>query len=280
MSDDGIVTAPLGTRWVRKMVIIIAVLIAFGAWGLYDAVSVYPARGERYARWAELQYLDAAQRANGEDFGIFERDTSVPNPVEEYERLNDPERRRTNAADMGNTGSPRQLRAAMQSARLAWLEGLKRIGQLKPERTTIENPRARLEALRQEVSATANPKPLAGYDIPSQWAIMAVCWGIALVMVVHFVRVASRKYRWDPGLKALTIPGGATITPGDLAEVDKRKWDKFIVFLKIKEGRQPLGGREVRVDLYQHGLVEGWVLEMEREAFGPQEGGEDEAATG
>jgi hypothetical protein len=275
MSEDGIRTAPLGTRWVRKMAIIIVVLLAFGSWGLYDAVSVYPARGERYARWAELQYLDAAQRANGEDFGIFERDTSVPNPGEEYERLNEPERKRTNLADSSNTTSTRHLRASMQMARLNWLEGLKRIGQLKPERTTFENPRERLDALRQEVGATASPKPLAGYDIPSQWAIMGVCWGIALVMMVHFVRVASKKYRWDPTLKALTIPGGGTIVPDDLAEVDKRKWDKFIVFLRIKEGRQPLGGQEVRVDLYQHAELEGWVLAMEEEAFGPQEGGRD-----
>lgn len=275
MSDDGIRTAPLGKRWVRKTAIFLVVLIGFGAWGLYDAVSVYPARGERYATWARMSYLEAARSANAEDFGIFEREASVPNPVEEFRRLSAPDQRQRNASDAANTSSPRRARAIMLNARLNWLEGLKRIGELKPERTTIENPRAELERLQSELSTGGNPKPLAAYDIPSQWAIMIVCWSIALVILVRAVRVASMKYRWDPATMTLTIPGGASITPGDLEEVDKRKWDKFIVFLKIKPGHPSLGGKEIRFDTYQHDELEGWILAMERAAFGPQEGDED-----
>lgn len=279
MSDQGIQTAPLGKRWKRKMAIFLIVLIGFGGLGLYDAVEKYPARGERHASWAEWQYLEAASRADSEEPGVFIRDASVPSPAEEYGRLNESERKRRNAEDSQNTSSTRQLRATMQTTRLAWLQSLSRVGQMIPERTTIDRPRQRLESLRQTwASSSSNPKPLAGYDIPSQWAILVVCWGIALVMIVHIFRVASRSYKWEASTKTLTLPGGEQITPGDLEEFDKRKWDKFIVFLKIRGGHPSLGGQEVKVDLYQRDELEGWLLEMNEEAFGPEEDGDDEPA--
>lgn len=271
MTDDATRTAPLSKRWLRKMIIFLVVLIGFGAWGLYDAVSVYPKRGERHATWMRMSYLEAAKAANTEDFGVFERQSSVSDPVAELARLNAAEQRQRNAADAADTGSSRRLRAIMQNTRREWLEGLNRIGQLTPERTTIDNPRAELTRLQAELATASKPKPLSAFDIPSQWLIMIVCWAVAAWMLVHALRVASRKYRWNPATKALTIPGGHTITPDDLEEVDKRKWDKFIVFLKVKDAHPTLGGREVRCDTYQRDLLEDWILEMEREAFGPQE---------
>jgi hypothetical protein len=104
-----------------------------------------------------------------------------------------------------------------------------------------------------------------------QWLMMIVGYAVGLYILYLFVRVAAAKYRWDPAAKALTLPGGATITPADLEEVDKRKWDKFIVFLRIKPDAAAIPGRTVRVDTYRHGRVEEWILEMETEAFGPQQ---------
>lgn len=271
MTDDTIRTAPLSKRWLRKMIIFLVVLIGFGAWGLYDAVSVYPKRGERHATWMRMSYLEAAKVANTEDFGVFERQSSVPDPVAELARLNSPEQRQRNAADAADASSSRRLRASMQNIRREWLESLTRIGQLTPERTTIDNPQAELTRLQTELATASKPKPLSAFDIPSQWLIMIVCWAVAGYMLIHALRVAARKYRWNPGTKALTLPGGETITLDDLEEVDKRKWDKFIVFLKIKGSHTGLGGREVRCDTYQRDELEGWILEMEREAFGTQE---------
>lgn len=272
MSDEAIRTAPLSARWVRKMTVIIIILLAFGGWAMYDAVSVYPRRGERYADWAKWTYLDAASKANSEDFGIFQREASIPDPGEELVRLLSPEQRQRNEADSVSTTSPRRFRALMQKTRLQWLRALDRIGRLKPERTVIDNPRAELESLTDSwSSARSQPQPLAVYDIPSQWAIMGVCWAIAGVMIVRFVRVASLKYRWEQASMTLALPGGASITPDDLEEVDKRKWDKFIIFLKIKPGHPTLGGKEVRCDTYQHAELESWILAMEEKAFGPQE---------
>lgn len=275
-SDHSTQKAPLGRRWKRKMAIFLVVLIGFGAYGLYDAVQAYPKRGERFASWAEWQYLVAAQKANDEDFGIFEREASVLSPAEEFSRLDDPERKRQNAEASNNSGSGRQLRATMLTTRHAWLEGLGRIGRLMPEYTVIERPRQRLSELQQQwSSSTSNPKPLSAFDIPSQWAIMGVCWAIAMVMIVHMFRVMRRNYAWDPSRKALTIPGGATIAPEDLEEVDKRKWDKFIVFLKVKPDHPKVGGQEIKCDLYQRDLLEGWIEEMNEEAFGSEENEDD-----
>lgn len=271
MNETSTRTAPLSKRWLRKIIIFLVVLIGFGAWGLYDAVVVYPKRGERHATWMRMSYLEAARSANAEDFGVFERQSSVPDPVAELARLNATEQRQRNAADAADTASSRRLRAIMQNTRREWLEGLDRIGQLTPERTTIENPQAELTRLQSELATASKPKPLSAFDIPSQWLIMIVCWTGAAWILVHALRVASRKYRWSPETKALTIPGGATITPADLDEVDKRKWDKFIVFVKVKGSHPTLGGKEVRFDTYQRDELEGWILEMEREAFGPQE---------
>lgn len=273
MADEGIRTAPLGKRWVRKMAIFIVILLAFGGWGFYDAVWVYPARGERFATWAKLAYLEAAEAADREDFGIFIREASVPNPAEEIARLSQAEQRQRNGADASNTQSPRRLRAIMLNTRLTWLEGLSRIGQVTPERTTIENPRAELARLKSELSTASQPKPLAYWDIPMQWMIMAVCWAFALFLIIRAIGVASRKYRWQPETMTLTLPGkrGGAITPDDLEEVDKRKWDKFIVFLKIKASHPTLGGQEIRCDTYQYDELEEWILAMERKAFGPQE---------
>ncbi|MCC5824366.1 MAG: hypothetical protein LAT64_12040 [Phycisphaerales bacterium] len=280
MSDAGTRTAPLGKRWLRKTLIFVVVLVAFGGWGLYDAIVAYPARGERFATWAKLAYLEAAREANQEDFGVFERDASVPTPREEFRRLSEPDQRQRNLADAANTSSNRNLRAVMLNARYDWLEGLSRIGRLDPAYTAFDSPRAELDRMRAELAGVSRPKPLSRWDIPSQWVIMGVCWVIAGYIIVRALKVASIKYRWEPSTMTLTLPGGAGITPADLEEVDKRKWDKFIVFLKIKAGHPSLGGQEVRFDTYQHDELEGWILDMEKAAFGPPEGEEPETGAG
>jgi len=60
--------------------------------------------------------------------------------------------------------------------------------------------------------------------------------------------VSSRRYRWEPESRTLTLLSGEKITPSDLADVDKRKWDKFLVFLRIRDDHPTLGGREIEED--------------------------------
>ncbi|MDF1808294.1 MAG: hypothetical protein P1U42_01210 [Phycisphaerales bacterium] len=270
--------APINPRWALKLSVITIVIFIVGAWGFWDASSVYPKRGERYAQWAKWQYLEQSKRANSEDFGIFIRDTSVANPSEEYTRLNEPETQTRNLTDAQDSSSNRNLRASMLVARMNWLDALKVIGHLDPEYTVIETPERELETLKLEWQSAKLPKPLSNFDLIVQWMIMAVCWTVALLMFVHILKVKTKKYAWVSDTMALTLPNGGTITPDDLEEVDKRKWDKFIVFLKIKSSHDSLGGKEISVDTYQHLYVEEWILAMEEKAFPSQED-ENEAET-
>jgi len=267
--------APLNGRWIFKLTAMILVFFAVGLWGFWDASSVYPTRGQRYADWAQWAYLDIAKKADSEDYGIFIRETSVPHPVEELSRLSDPETKTRNLNDANDASSTRTLRAAMLAARLNWLEALAVIGQLNPEHTTFESPQRRLDSLRAQWQSEPKPKPLHNFDLIVQWLIMLVCWSIALLMLIHMLRVRGRRYAWDAQSMTLTIPSGGSITCEDLEEVDKRKWDKFIVFLKIKASHETLGGQEIAVDTYQHNLVEDWILAMEEKTFGSQEDDDD-----
>jgi len=264
--------APINRKWFYKLAIIAVFFIGFGAYGLYDAVEAYPHRGERYASWAKWQYLEAAREVDKEVFGYFLNESSVEDPAERYAYLREPETRDAMLRDAANQGSPRHLRAVMRKALLDWLTGLDRIGKLTPEQTTIEDPRLELERLEAKWSSAGSvPKPLKSYDIPSQWGIMGVCWFIGGWMVLHIVRVRSQRFSWDASGKTITIPGPVSISPDQLEEVDKRKWDKFIVFLRLKSTHPTHTGQELKVDTYQHAFVEDWILAMEEEAFGPQE---------
>ncbi len=234
----------LNRPWVIKTVLITLVLWAFGCWAIYDAVSLYPSRGRAYAEKLELEYLRALEAS-----GSF-RTASTEDPAAELERL-----------------EARQTPSEVEQRRLEWFKALKLVGDLEPENTTFDNPRERFEALETAWAGKGNPKPLAVYDIPSQWAILVVCWAIAAYMTLRFLMVAMRKYRWDPATKSLTLPDKSVLVPADLEDVDKRKWDKFIVFLKIKPDHDRHGGKELKVDLYQHAKLEPWVLEMEAAAF-------------
>jgi len=251
----------LGMKWARKFIIIAIVLLAFGTWALYDASIKYPAKGRAFAEWAEWQYLvqlDEESRARGAP-GILTLDAPVPDPVATLEQLN---------SDPASAG----WRPSVQT-RHQWLTALSYVGQLKPENTSFAEtaPRNRLAELGEQWSTQDKPAPLHSYDLMLQWFMMVVGYGLGLYFVFLMFRVAATKYRWEPSTMALTLPGGGTITPADLEEVDKRKWDKFIVFLKIKPGVDKVGGQSVRVDTYRHARVEEWILEMEREAFGSEE---------
>ncbi len=260
--------APLNPKWTIKLGIIAFFVIGFGGLGLYDAIIKYPERGQRYADWAKWQYLEAAKTAGSEQFGIF-REASVDNPVEEYERLDDPQKRESDLRDAANQSSPSHLRATMRNTRYDWLKALNTIGKLTPENTVIDDPEAELASSKARwTSSTSNPKPLKGYDIPSQWGIMVVCWGVGAWMLLHMFRVIGQKFSWDADSMTITIPGPVSVNPNQLEEVDKRKWDKFIVFLKLNDTHPTHAGKELKVDTYQHALVEDWVLAME--AASPQ----------
>lgn len=251
-------TTRLNRPWLVKMVIFFAVLVFFGFYGLYDATIAYPERGMRFARYCEYQYLEAAKAAGQ----LTPRAVSVENPAQELQRL--------------RSLTPAQA-SALDSLRRDWLEALNVVGALDPAHTAIDRPDDRYDTLRSEwvtsQGARARPKPLAFYDIPVQWLFVVIGLGGGLWMLILFISVARQRYGWDPATQTLYLPGGHTLTPADVEDFDKRKWDKFLIFLKIRPDHPTLGGREIKLDLYRYASLESWVLEMERTAF-PERGEE------
>jgi len=260
----------LNRTWLIKVVVMTVALFAFGSWGLFDAVVAYPNRGEKYASHAKLEYLRAANAADeNEERGVLRREASVEDPVAELAELNSVEDDLAQAA--ADETNPTYFRANMELRRREWLTGLSRIGKLVPEETTMEFPRQQLAELEEEWKTETAPSRLESYDIPSQWAIMGVCYGFTIYLSALFIGVASKSYRWDPDEQRLTFPNGESIVPSDLDDVDKSKWEKFIVYLTIKSGHGTLGGESVKVDTYRYALLEDWILDMEETQFGSEE---------
>lgn len=292
--------------WLVRIVVILCVLIGYGLWSVWDAYVAYPARGEKYAEFAEWAYLEAAIEADRvESPGVLRREAAIEDPAVELARLRNPETAERNAQDA--QGGGRQRRAEMEIARERWLTALSRISRLHPaytnfyvdpdptsvdraeelrrigeanldaaqrseldglsSRLTRQGPRERYAALNARWTTESPPGPLQSYDIPVNKLSAVICFGFSIYLVYLFVKVATKTYKWDPDERRLTLPDGVSIAPADLEDVDKRKWDKFIVFLKIKDHEHPLRGAEVRFDTYRHGHIEDWILEMERTAF-------------
>ncbi len=243
-------TTRLNRPWLLKMAIFTVALLAFGVYGLYDATVAYPARGERFASYKQHEMYERLARR-----GPLSREAvSIADPVAELTRL-----------------SGIAMPGEAEMARRDWLGALALIGRLRPEFTTTDNPDATYAELKQRWltssgQAAAQPKPLSWYDIPVQWIFTGIGFVGAAWMLMLWVLVARQKYRWEPETRTLTLPGGQSVSPSDLEDVDKRKWDKYLVFLKLKSPH-PLAGRELKVDLYRYKPLESWVLAMEKQAF-------------
>ncbi|MFZ4572782.1 MAG: hypothetical protein ACOYN0_00200 [Phycisphaerales bacterium] len=252
----------LGKRWVFQMILYIVGLEAFAGLCLYDALLKYPARGANAAAFNEYRYLSALENS---DPGALAA-VNVTDPDATMKRLK---------AKADLIGADQSLND--------WLTQLGLIGKLSGDHTkyprtdyrkggTVGDPVSRLKELRSEwETAEGSPKtvtnPLTTWDIPSQWVMLALCAPGGLWVLVTFMRAASKTYKWDPATHTMTLPGNHVITPADLADVDKRKWDKLYVHLRFKPNHATLGGKEIELDLKRYEPIEEWVLAMEAVAF-------------
>ncbi|MCA9277862.1 MAG: hypothetical protein H6815_03650 [Phycisphaeraceae bacterium] len=253
-------TTWLTSRFKIKTGLFVIALALLGVLGWYDASIKYPARGQDSASYLLREYLEKANQ-----HGYMLR-TSVADPAGELDSLKPRRGELIKAAESEGVAG---AQAQFDLAKMNWLEALSYINKLDAANTTFDNP----HGLRDELNdvwgkASAKvPKPLKAYDIPVQWIIMGVGAVGALLLLLNAIIIGMKKYHWDPETKTLTIPGGASFTPSDLADVDKRKWDKFLVFCSIKKSHPQLGGKEIKFDVYRYEPLEAWILEMEAEAF-------------
>ncbi|MBL8764141.1 MAG: hypothetical protein JNM07_07720 [Phycisphaerae bacterium] len=286
---EGARTTTLNKKWWIKIVIFLVVLAGFGVWGLADALYFYPERGRVDARYQLKAYLEEAERTNQMSF------TSVSDPAAEYAKLDAASKDLRVAQSRGRNlllesqaDTPEGRRARLElaklsedmlrAARLDWLYSLRLVGACVPAGTVLDQPEKTLAELREYFSKHAPPKPLNAYDIPLQWVIVVVGLVGAAWVGLNFIRAARTSFRYDPSSHTLTVPDGRAVTPADVKEFDKRKWDKFFVTLHLKDGSAPL-----KLDLLKFTSLEEWILEMERIAFPESakasagQGGEDAA---
>ncbi|MFI4894306.1 MAG: hypothetical protein ACIAQ0_12875 [Phycisphaerales bacterium JB058] len=266
-------TTKLARKWVMKMALFLVLLFGFGLYGLYDATMAYPNRGEDSASWHLHQYLAKSDEANS-----LTGDLGIPSGTTAAEHMADLESRLGELTQSAGGTSIRARDDAALIAKYAWLKSLSVLGRLSDERVAsdLATPRETYNELNEKWTSADQPKPLASYDIPVQWLFTIIGFGGGLWMLIHILAVASKKYTWEPAALRLGVPGGATIVPGDVEVFDRRKWDKFLVFLKIKPEHPQLGGKEIKLDLYQYEPLEAWYEQMHRAAR-PEDFAEDDA---
>jgi hypothetical protein len=252
----------LSRKWTLKIGIIAIALIAFGLWGLYDAVIRYPARGSQAAEFLEFRYLDQLNT----DHNLYKA------------TIDDPAAKLTDLEKRAKESTPSPADQALH----AWLDQLVIIGKLQPEATKIPrtdfrkddkgqpiyvgDPSQRHRDLRTKwtASSVTPPPPLNRFDILMQWLIVAGGVGAGGWLLFLIIAAKTKVYRWDPASQTLTLPGGGSITPTDIAEFDKRKWHRLFITLKIKPTHPQLGGKDIEIDLLRFEPVEEWVLAMEK----------------
>jgi hypothetical protein len=249
-------------RWTLTQIMYIIVLQAFSALCIYDALWKYPARGADAAAFNEYRYLNALDKSDPTALAAM----NLKDPGATFERL-------AKKADLIGT----------DQALNEWLTQLSYIGALNGSNTSfprtdfrkgvaISDPNSRLADLkaeweRSDGSDKTHANPLTSWDIPSQWIMLVMCELLSTGMTFVLIRTKSRRYGWDAATMTLTLPDGNSISPGDLEDVDKRKWHKFYVHLRIKPDHPKLGGKEIEFDLKRYDHVEGWILAMESSAF-------------
>lgn len=255
---DTLLKTKASPKWLGKQVVFIMLVAGFALWALVDATIVYPKSGLQAADFLKLQYLKEALAP-----GVLEK-VSVEDPQAELEEL--------------HGRAPGSL-SKLQKSRMDWLEALRNANRLEASRTRITDARADQKALEDRFAKADQPKALSRLDIPVQWLIFGVCGVIAAIMVFVLFRTIATVFTFDPESKTLTLPGGSpSIAPGDIELFDKRKWDKYLIFLKIKPGSHSHAGKEIKLDLLRHVPLEDWVLLMEQTAFPPAESPEGAAS--
>jgi hypothetical protein len=261
----------LAGRWLFKMLAVSIGFIGLGIWGLADALVIYPKRGAVAAEAFEHQYLSQLQVT-----GTLTNDSAtIADPAGTLDRL------RVKSKELAGSGTGL---AALEKARLDWLTQLKLISKLTPTNpsfprddfrmgdtgspTRVASAPERYEELKTKWTAGADGKapksqPLEWYDLPVQWLFVIVGGLIGPWMIFSVLRAKSKVYKYDAATKRLTLPGGQSITPADITDVDKSKWDKFYITFAIANTHPQLGGQKVTLDLYHHVPLEEWALELE-----------------
>ncbi|MBL8990089.1 MAG: hypothetical protein JNJ48_00760 [Phycisphaerae bacterium] len=267
-------TSTLNRGWLIKMVVVLVVFVGFGAWGLYDATILYPSRGRADASYKQKRYLELAQSTGR----LFESGFADPHQALRTLEAREADLAKAHAKAVaiessgGNKGELTALAPLLlDHAALQWLTAESLVGGLNPATTKPADPTRKLSELQEFWKTTPPPKSLEKYDLPLQWAFTVIGFVGGAWMMLVIARAARTRFGFDPATQTLRLPNGRTITPADVREFDKRKWDKFFLTLNLHDGSSH------KLDLLRNVGLEEWCLAMEKTAF-PDQVAADEAA--
>lgn len=291
----GVQRTTLGRPWLLKTGAFMLFLVVFGVLGIVDAYWLYPRRGLADASYRLREWMADADRAGKLTPTTF----AIPDLKVALKEL---EAREKDLKSIEQADSAAGRAAKADTSKLEYLRSLERTWRLTPDEKPLADmdkpqpkilvynpttgvgtsiasgtrtdlsPRALLDELTQFWNKSKQPTPLSGFDLPFQYVFMVGGLGGGLYLLFVMMRTAqtARKFSWNPAEKRLTIPSGASLTPGDLVEVDKRLWHKFFVTLATKDGSKHT------LDVYKYVPLEAWVLDLERTAF-PEQAALEEA---
>lgn len=245
-------TTKISGKWMFWQVLYLFVLTGFAGWCYIDGAHWLPDRGRADASYKAKVYLEAATKAE-----FLRSEFSIADPATEFQALTKDESN-LRARSGGGDGSARVALAKL--AALEWLTSLNRVGMLTPDNTTFNDPPANLRELSSKWATLSPPKPLAAYDIFFQWVMLAAALAVDLLVIIVLARTITTRFKFDPDTNTLTLPNGKNITPADLAEVDKRKWEKLRCSLVLTDGQS------IPLDLLRYVPLEEWVLTLEKAA--------------
>lgn len=261
MTGSERLTTRLNSRWTLKMFVFLLLLLGLAGWASADAFWIYPKRGRNHVQFMLKAYLECLEKN-----GRLLADASVEDPAAEFKRLES-----LSGIDPSSCDAAR-AQWLMSLSRLAPLSSLTVQNKKMMERaagapieteTVFSRPDSTLSDLQQRLGTRNAPKPLAGYDIPLQYLFLVIGAGGAVWMMLFLVRCGKVKYQYEPVEKRLFLPDGVSFVPADVAEMDKRDWHKYFIYVKLKDG-----SREMKFDLLRYAPLEDWILEMEKETPG------------
>lgn len=251
-------TTRLNQKWMFKMLLFFVFLAGLGVWAAVDAFWIYPAQGRHHSEYALGQYLECLSKS-----GQLLAGASVEDPASAFAAL-----------EMANAMETRTCDAFKH----AWLLSLSRIESLSAltqrntaatakagaaagvnTDTVFSDPQATLDGLKLKLGTQNAPKPLAAYDIPLQYVFLVLGFGGAAWLAFFLKRCKGVFYSYGPAEHRLFLPGGKSFVPADIAEVDKRDWHKYFVYLTLNDG-----SKEMKFDLLRYTPLEDWILEMEK----------------
>jgi hypothetical protein len=277
----------LNRSWLLKTGGFMLLLFVFGFWGLYDGVYLYPKRGLEDASYQFRDFLAAADKAGR----LTTSNITVADPKGALRELR-PKAKQLQAQASSSTPEARQ--AAMDAMKYMWLDSLAKVWRLSPgekflgtnekagkslyfepgtgkghsvavaggERTEL-SPQQLLNELTTFWGGQNKPSPLSAFDMIFQWIFVAVGFigGPWILLTILRSKAKARQITFEPGQQRLGLPGGVSITPTDIKDIDKRKWHKFYCTVQTTDGKAH------ELDLLRYTPLEDWVLAMEKTRF-------------